>query len=801
MYDIYNELPFGVVILKLPSLVIEFSNKRFWEITGIDGEITGSKLINIDKLSHLHEILIKSDSGESYIRETEIGSGEYYDIVIKKHKDEIILYTHRLKGDKYGTAEEHIHESFQIKDKKVLQAAIDGLPYYVYITDNRGDIIHINSTAKLVLKQDNIPENMNNAYEISKLYEFMTEQDEPVKFNELPFAKVLSGEKIVQNLILKCKRGNESTYISNFSYPIIMGEKVIGCIVACSDVTAEYLRNLKLKEEREQFLSISTELKTKCDIIEILRNREKEHLMHLKDVINNISEGLIVLDNKGNFNFCNKAVYSIIDVSAADLIHYPNVSRKYNIGTLDFPKLGLKELFQLSYKKCEPIRNVILEIEHKESGERKYVEFNSNPIQNQKKDLMYIIVTLKDVTEVKRHELYAEDQANFIKDVVDTMDIPVAVVDYPEMNIKLANKNFDYMAESFSGIKMTSSELINKNIIDIFEKRSASNLYQALLHCGQIAREYTFSPYELVDCSGSKRFYKIKFRPIVDRTGKTGRIHIHALDVTEEINHSMELEKITNLKDEFFTVISHELRTPLTIIYSSLQLASDIYGREITPNIAKTLGRIGQNCSRLLKLINNILDISKAEAGFLTINASNFDIVAVTEFVVNSVNFYARSKGIDLIFDTNEEEAEVSLDRDKYEKILLNLLSNAVKFTPEGRQILVCLTVYDGYINLSVKDEGVGIPEDKLQSIFDRFAQVNSSLSRRAEGTGIGLSLVKKLVEMMDGSISVVSEVEKGSEFIITFNNMCLEADTVDQYSMVDANMNDKINIEFSDVN
>lgn len=663
MYEIYSQLPFGVAIVSFPLLTIEYCNGRFGNITGISEESKGRELLSIKGFNSFKDHIINPGHGENCVRKFELKYGEYYDIVIQKQGDKVILFLHGLGND------------------------------------------------------------------------------EDIK------------------------------------------------------------KEVRLKEEREQFLSISTELKTKCEIIEILRNREKEHLMHLKDVINNISEGLIVFDNKGNFSFCNKAVYSILDVTSSDFLKIENVYKKYNIDCLDYRGLSLHNLLARSYKNCETLKNLVLLVTHRVTGEIKYVEFNSNPIINQRKELLYTIVTIKDITEVKRHELNAEEQARFIKDVVDTIDVPIAVVEYPDMNVKLANRNFDFLAESFSGEKINSSELINKNAADIFKNKSNEMLYKALQLCGELNREYTFSPYELTDAGNGKRFYKLKFKPFKGKLDNIMSVYIHALDITEEVNHSLELEKITNLKDEFFTIISHELRTPLTIIYSSLQLAYDIYGKEIGPNIDRTLGRISQNCSRLLKLINNILDISKAEAGFLTSNITNFDIVLTTEAVVNSVNFYARSKDIDLIFDTNIEEAEVSLDKDKYEKILLNLLSNAVKFTPGGKKILITMQIDEKYINLSVKDEGVGIPEDKLESIFDRFAQVNSSLSRRAEGTGLGLSLVKKLVELMGGNISVNSVLEEGSEFVIKFNNICIENVQQESYSMIDANMNDKINIEFSDVN
>lgn len=682
------------------------------------------------------------------------------------------------------------------KNNHVL-SVIDGIPSAVFVIDKKGVITYLNKAAKVLFKQDDIPDNTDNINELMKFYDIRDKEDRVVILSKKFFDDMIDMKRIIKDEIVKCIRNDKFGYYSMSILPTSMNNEISGYAITVNDITESYTKELQIKEEREKFISISTELKTKCDIIEILRNREKEHLMHLKDVINNISEGLIVLDNKGKFNFCNKAVYSIIDIKPGEMVYYPNISRRYCITSLDNKVQNLEELFTSS----ESIRNLVLFMVNKVTAEEKYVEFSINPIVNIKKDFLYTIITLKDVTDIKRHELNAEEQSNFIKNVVETMDIPMAVVGYPSMNIKLANNGFEQIVEHTTGLKLTRGDLLNKKVSEVFYQQKGKRMLQDFEYCSKYLKEYTYSPYEISDYSGEKHFYKIKYKPCKDIYGNMNTINIQAMDITEEINHSMELENITRLKDEFFTIISHELRTPLTIIYSSLQLAYDIYGKELTPNIERTLSRIHQNCSRLLKLINNILDISKAEAGFLTLNPVNFEIVSTTEFIVNSVNSYAKSKGINLIFDTNEEERDVNVDRDKYEKVLLNLLSNAIKFTPEGKSIIVTLELSDEYITLSVKDEGVGIPEDKLDSIFDRFAQVNSSLSRRAEGTGLGLSLVKKLIEMMEGKISVESTIDKGSEFKISFSSEIIGGYQTDQYSMVDTNMNDRINIEFSDIN
>jgi signal transduction histidine kinase len=608
------------------------------------------------------------------------------------------------------------------------------------------------------------------------------------------------------SVIMECykykteKRLNELELLQNRFYTAIFTGKDKVVEVYLLDTTEEVLQNRKkqlssnfiLEQEREKFLNISTELKTKCDIIEILRDREKEHLMHLKDVINNISEGLIVIDNKGKPSLCNRAAYNITNLSIGELLTATAFLKKYDVFDFENNSNNLCYMQKCIYKDHIKIKNYVVKLLDKTTENIKYLEINSNPIFNLDKELVYTIVTLKDVTETKIHQINAEEQASFVKDVVNNLDVPIAVIDYPSLTYKLMNKKYNSILKRNSE-KFGSSEVLKTDL--------GEDLYNILICSGEKGKEYSISSYTVIDENNNERVYKLKFSPYKDSKGKVSRIHLHGLDITDEINHSRELEKVTRLKDEFFTVISHELRTPLTIIYSSLQLAYNIYTKEITLNLDKTLRRIDQNCSRLLKLINNILDLSKAEAGFLTVNNSSFDVVYATENIVSSVNLYAKSKDIELIFDTNEEECAVCMDKDKYEKILLNLLSNAIKYTPEKKQIMVILDIREEKVSLSVKDEGIGIPEDKLNYIFDRFAQVNTSLSRRAEGTGIGLSLVKKLVEYMEGQIVVTSEEGLGSEFLVEFDKINLSSEPQLEVATMDTSISDKIDIEFSDIN
>ncbi|SDI49782.1 GAF domain-containing protein [Desulfosporosinus hippei] len=225
------------------------------------------------------------------------------------------------------------------------------------------------------------------------------------------------------------------------------------------------------------------------------------------------------------------------------------------------------------------------------------------------------------------------------------------------------------------------------------------------------------------------------------------------------------LEKAIKMKDEFLGTISHEFRTPLNVINAALQVIENLYGDHLHDKVKKHLKKIKVNTYRQMRLVSNLLDITRYNAGHLKMTLENRDIIFISNAIIKSVESIAKEKGIQLIFSTDTDCLEMAIDEEKYERILLNLLSNAIKFTPRGKSIWVNISSQNKKAVIMVKDEGVGIPKNKQKLIFERFGQVDNSLTRQAEGTGIGLSLVKTLVKGMGGKINVFSEIGKGSTF------------------------------------
>ena len=260
-------------------------------------------------------------------------------------------------------------------------------------------------------------------------------------------------------------------------------------------------------------------------------------------------------------------------------------------------------------------------------------------------------------------------------------------------------------------------------------------------------------------------------------------------------------ENTAKIQNNFVCNISHELRTPVAVIMSSSQLLDLKINNDMPVKNDANMNIIRQNCYRLLRLVNNIIDIAKFDSGFMNLRLKNVEIISLLENLVLSIVPYATSKNLEVIFDTEEEELIMCVDPDKIERMVLNLLSNAIKFSNSEGKIFANISKVDDCILFSVKDEGIGIDQENLNNIFEKFAQVDDTMIRQNEGSGIGLSLVKSFVDLHNGNIYVSSNLGKGSIFTIELPIRTLENENIYTYS-IDDSQNDLLNtnIELSDI-
>ena len=252
----------------------------------------------------------------------------------------------------------------------------------------------------------------------------------------------------------------------------------------------------------------------------------------------------------------------------------------------------------------------------------------------------------------------------------------------------------------------------------------------------------------------------------------------------EIIETNKKLEKLEKLKSEFISIVSHELRTPLTSIKNSIDILLSGRCGENSQSAEKFLSMAKQNVSRLSGIINDLLDISKIEAGKMDFHFKPVNIHSVVDYVKSALSGLAKEKNIEILVNETTDLPEIMADSQRLEQVLTNLLSNAIKFTPDGKKITISTEFKNtsqiqyhpcffddmkklsgDYIIVSVEDEGIGIAENELLHVFDKFAQIENSLSRKVGGSGLGLPIAKQLLEAHKGAIWCDSELNKGSKF------------------------------------
>lgn len=417
---------------------------------------------------------------------------------------------------------------------------------------------------------------------------------------------------------------------------------------------------------------------------------------------------------------------------------------------------------------------------------------------------------LSEEIEIRKNmEKELKEKLTLLQSLMDAIPSPVF---FKDLNLRLQGCNRAY--ENAMGI--SSYELIGKTVFDLID------LEQAITHNKideDLIRNSGKRTYEEILRFADGSIRDIIFNKVVFKDDKD--VPIGIVGVMTDITDKKEARKLKQsifekkqiideilendkMKTEFFSNISHELRTPLNVILGSVQLMELYLNKnqynESKEKVIRNIATMKQNCFRLLRLVNNLIDISKIDAMAFELHLRNCNIVNVIKEITMSVSDYTENKGIKLEFNTEIEEQIMACDDEKIERILLNLLSNSIKFTPIGGKILVNINNGENGLNIMIEDNGVGIPLDKQSQIFQRFCQIDRMFTRLHEGSGIGLSLVKSLVEMHGGTISFESKEGKGTRFTIMLPYKKVEETVVLRNIQPKQAHIERINVEFSDI-
>lgn len=335
----------------------------------------------------------------------------------------------------------------------------------------------------------------------------------------------------------------------------------------------------------------------------------------------------------------------------------------------------------------------------------------------------------------------------------------------PELVIELANPNI-------LAVWGKTASVIGQRYLDAVPEMADqpfSTLLRGVLETGvpyvgkaMLVRTNRNRTGELVDT-----YFDFTYAPLRDEAGFVVGVFVHAFDVTELVSERRTAERANRMKDEFLATMSHELRTPLNAI---LGWAALLRSREYdAPARAKAIETIERNAKAQSRLIDDVLDVSRIVSGKLRLKMGRVDVGQVIRDAVDVIHHAADAKGIQLAVNIAEPQLFVNGDSDRLQQVVWNFLSNSVRFTPANGTIEIDARRMDSSLRILVRDTGLGIPPEHLPHVFDRFRQVDSSTTRHHGGLGLGLAIVRHIVEMHGGTVTAESEGKgRGTTFTVT---------------------------------
>lgn len=555
----------------------------------------------------------------------------------------------------------------------------------------------------------------------------------------------------------------------------------------------------------------------KTEYLDINNNNNEGYIRDFEKLLNtkykNYEFDIIITVDDESFNLVRKGLFNensifykkiIIFTGVNEIVNFTQEERKYITGFLDGrSKIELIKLITNLHPNVKKINVLVDNTNYSKDIKEKLLEniylldqsINLNFIEAKYEN--EILEKLKNVNEDNEVLLICgvfkhENKDNYInsEDLIDKIknikDIPIytsreeyigkgTIGGYVDRGIEYGNVLGKMVLKIYKEKNISSVPLTNKlnaNYIVDYDQ-----IYDYDINPAYFPKETIIinkNPYELL-LSEDERI--IIFIIVVIIFSIIVYIIIMMLQHKKNNIKNKKLYKIAKereqLKTDFIANMSHELRTPLNIITSASTLLEMKANKDEQVNkqyILDKVERIDKNVNRLRRLINNLIDITKFDSGFYECKCKNENIVYVVEDIVSATVDYASEKDIQLIFDTESEEIITYIDKEKIERVILNLLSNAIKFTNKNGKIEVHMKQDGKFVYISIKDNGIGIPKEKINQIFHRFYQVDSILSRKNEGSGIGLCIVDEIIKMHKGKVKIDSEENKGTTFEIILN-------------------------------
>jgi PAS domain S-box-containing protein len=501
----------------------------------------------------------------------------------------------------------------------------------------------------------------------------------------------------------------------------------------------------------ERYLEIRFDITERKQVEAALRDSEN----HYRSLVSALAEGIVLQAADGTIQACNQSAEQILGLSMDQLAGRSSMDPRWRAIREDgSPFPGEEHPAMVSLRTGKPQHQVIMGIQ-KPDQTLTWISINSQPIYRPGEPQPYAVVaSFFDVTEKRQ----AEQEIQFQKTLLECQSeasIDGILVAGLNQRWLYANQRFSSMwgLDHHSITQMSNQSGFQLLLNQVSDPALLTRSFEAL-----ITNPAMIGHHEVPLCDG--RVFECYTAPVREGSRIYGRVWYYR-DITER-------KAIDRMKNEFISVVSHELRTPLTSIRGALGLIAGGAVGELPSKMRSMIDIALKNSDRLIRLINDILDIEKIESGQMIFNMQPTNLHTLVLHAIESNRAYGDQYGIIFHYDTILDPAWIMADADRIIQVITNLLSNAAKFSPVGSVVQVQITqLNQSTIRLSVADQGSGIPENFRHRIFQKFAQADSSSTRQQGGTGLGLSIAKAIIERHHGQISFVSTIGSGTTFFV----------------------------------
>lgn len=793
MIKVLNSLPCSTIAINADKEIL-FVNKFFLNLLGVNEEdIIGKDLFQI--------ISISNYSVDELINSLPQNNGFYF--CIKNNKNNYISLFGEIIEDNFNGENAYFivqkAEPNEQYTKKHLENLLDEVQVECCIKDTNGKYIYVNKRFADALSYD-------KSQIIGKTSrDFLNKEDSD--FLEKKEKKIIAKKKTIKNdnvyYTVNEKRwynniwnpifddNNDVKYISNCKFDVTLRKFLndlfqdafdqinqIGCGATIFNTDEEYETLVKLTIEKIMHFS-------KADGISIVYfDKKSEELRIVKQTGEVIEE----LKNK----YFVKSFYQFINKLGEGVIKLENIIKDKDFNLLNsestlnkFSELGIYDMiFDKDY-----LGFIVLT--YKKDYTDRYI-----PVSYLKTLCSYLSTNIgnwKRYRHLEKEKRKVEKINNSLMNFIDTSEDMIATWDLDGKPI--------YNNYQISKV-LGHTDISKLNFFELLHPDDKTKAWDMMFNGDSDVGSMT-SRFKCSDNSSKWLDWNYKILKEENMFFSVGK------DVTDRIANEkrkllvQQAQCIEEIKDEFLYNITHEFRTPINIISSTIQLINSSLenGTYKLDNLYKHIIYLKRNSNRLLRLVNNLIDITYIKNGYHELNLKNHNMVELVENVCNQVIASKENNNMNIIFDTDCEEVIMACDADEIERIVLNLLSNAVKYGFSKEPIVVSIKSTKNDVKISVKDHGIGIPRDYLDAIFEKLTRVDNKLTRHNEGSGIGLAIVKSLVNLHHGTINVESELGKGSNFIITLPISLIDKEEINIENSNDSkNKIDKCAMEFSDI-